>query len=239
MLHWLRDAIVRTLAQRWLSNSPSSWRSLISPDSPAAVAVAGPDPDRILLIGGGISVGWGMKTHNDALGGHLTKSISMATGRGVSMDVMTDDILTGTAALPSDVTRVLRAVDAVIITPGDVDAMLLLPTVIYRRRLEQVLDQVIEAAPVNVRVFVVAIAPLSTVVALPRPLRRLASRLGVALDQKARQVCLHRDNAVFVPFSPTGIAGREGSGRTYAAWAGLIAPCVSQHLDSCSGRSIR
>ena len=239
MLHWLRDAIVRSLAQRWLSNSPSSWRSLTSPDSPAAVSAAGPDPDRVLLIGGGISVGWGMKTHSDALGGHLTRSISKATGRGVSMDVMTDDILTGTAALPSDVTRVLRAVDAVIITPGDVDAVLLLPTVIYRRRLEHVLDQVTEAAPANVRVFVVAIAPLSTVMSLPRVLRPLASRLGAALDQKARRVCLHRDNAVFVPFSPTGIAGREGSGRTYEAWAGLIAPCVSQHLNSCSGRPIR
>jgi hypothetical protein len=235
----LGRVVVRPLARRWLSNSRSSWRSLAFPGAVGRVSAPGIDPDRILLLGGGITVGWGMNSHEDALGGHLARAISAATGRGVIMDVVADDILAGVPALPASILRLLRTVDAVVITPGDVDAILGLPAAIYRRRLEKVIDQITETAPANVRIFIVATVPLDTVVTLPRAVRSLASRLGAALDEKARRLCQERHNSIFVPFSPIGVAGREGTGRTYAAWAGLIAPPVARQLDSCTDRPIR
>ena len=239
MTDLLRQAVVRPIARHWLSNSRLSWRSLMSPESSGSVSVPGPDPDRILLVGGGISVGWGMSSHDDALGGYLARSISTATGRGITIDVVTDDILSGSAELPSGVTRILRTADAVVITPGDVDAILFLPGAIYRRRLENALDQMTAAGPANMRIFIVATPPLRTVIALPRVFRPWAARLGAALNDRARQLCRERRNTIFVPFSPSGIAGREGTGRTYSAWAELIAPSVARQLDSCNDRSIR
>lgn len=155
------------------------------------------------------------------------------------MDVVTDDILRTSAPLSPDVTRVLRAVDAVVITPGDVDAILFLPGATYRRRLEKVLDQMTETAPANMRVFIVATVPLNAVITVPQIIRPLASRLGATLDHSAKRVCKERHNAQFIPFAPAVAAGRGGSGRTYAAWADLIAPSISHQLDSSSGKPIR
>ena len=239
MADLLRRAFVRPLALHWLSNSRLSWRSLVSPESPGSISVAGPDPDRILLVGGGISVGWGTSSHADALGGHLTRFISAATGRGVAMDVITDDILSGSAELPSGVSRILRTVDAVVITPGDIDAILFLPAAIYRRQLENTLAQMTAAGPANMRIFIVGTVPLPAAIALPRAIRPWAAGLGAALNGIARQLCQGMPNTIFVPFSPTGIAGREGTGRTYSAWAKLIAPPIACQLDSCTNRSIR
>lgn len=234
MIQWLRDFFVRTFAGRWLSTSGSSWRSLASPPSTAVTSAPGPDPDRILLLGGGISVGWGARSHDVALGGHLARIISADTGRGVIMDVVADDVLAGSAPLSPEVMRILRTVDAVIVTPGDIDAILLLPAAVYRRRLESVLDQIADVTPANTRVFVIATVPLTTVLAISAPFRPVASRLGIALDQQARRACQQRDHATFVPFSPAGVAGRSGSGRTYEAWANEIAPTISKRLHSCS-----
>ena len=239
MTDLLRRAFVRPLALHWLSNSRSSWRTLISPDSSGSVVVSGPDPDRILLTGGGISVGWGMSSHDDALAGHLARSVSATTGRGVSMDVVTDDILSGSAELSSHVTRILRTADAVVITPGDIDAMLFLPAAIYRRQLENMLDQMTRTGPANMRIFIVGTPPLLAAIALPRAFRPWAEGLGTALNGTARQLCREMSNTIFVPFSPNGIAGREGTGRTYSAWARLIAPPIARQLDSCADRSIR
>lgn len=239
MINWLRHAVVRPLALHWLSTSRSSWRSLPSPHSTGSVSVPGPDPDRILLVGGGISVGWGTSSHDDALAGHLARSISLSTGRGAVVDVVTDDILSGNAELPVHVTQILRTVDAVVITPGDLDSILFLPAAVYRGRLERALDQITDAAPANMRVFVVGTAPLQKVLTLPGVSRIWAPKLGDALNATARRLCDDRPNAIFVPFSPRDIAGREGTGRTYSAWAELIAPPMGRQLNSCTERSIR
>jgi hypothetical protein len=239
VLDWLRRAIVSPLAQHWLSHSRSSWRSLPSPEASGAVSAPGPDPDRILLVGGGISVGWGTESHQDALGGHLARGISAATDRGVVMDIVADDILSTSPELPAEVLRLLRTVDAVILTPGDVDVLLFLPAALYAQRLESMIDQMTEVAPANTRIFIVATAPLRAAIALPLLLRPWASRLGSALNARARRLCREKANTIFIPFAPAGIAGRGGSGRTYAAWAEVISPAIASQLNSCEDTSIR
>jgi hypothetical protein len=239
MIDSVLDAVIRPVALHWLSHSRASWRSLPSPKPNDSVTATGSDPDRVLLVGGGISVGWGMGSHDDALAGHLARAISSATGRGVVMDVVTEDILSDRAELPAEVTRILRTVDAVILTPGDLDSILCLPAATYRRRLASVLDQLTNAGPANLRIFIVATAPLHSVIPLSGVARWLSSRITGRLDLTAQKVCDARTNAIFVQFSPRRIAGRTGTGRTYSAWAGLIAPSVARQLDSCTDRSIR
>jgi hypothetical protein len=130
-------------------------------------------------------------------------------------------------------------VDAVILTPGDLDSILCLSAATYRRRLDTVLDQLTTAGPANLRIFIVATTPLHSVIPVPGVARRLSSRLTGRLDLAAQRICDARTNAIFVQFSPRRIAGRTGTGRTYSAWADLIAPPVARQLDSCTDRSIR
>ena len=114
MLQIVHDRIVRPAVQRWHSTSEMSWRSLPSPTATARIEVAGPDPDRVLLVGGGMTVGWGMTSHDQALAGHLARQLSVLTGRGVSLDVMAHDILCHEGTLGPALSLLLPTFDAIV-----------------------------------------------------------------------------------------------------------------------------
>lgn len=67
MLGYVAYVIVRPLVRLWLSTSSQSWRALPQPTDSPVVHAAGADPDRVLLIGSGINVGYGVVSHDLAL----------------------------------------------------------------------------------------------------------------------------------------------------------------------------
>ncbi len=231
MLDALRTTVITPMVERWLVSSDASWRTLPVPSGPPLASSAGPDPDRILLFGSGIAMGYGMKTHDLALAGHLARQVSDITLRGVQVDVVTGEHLTVDNTLKNLTVSRLRELDVVIATPGTLEKLLLMPVPVWRSRIEFLLDHFAENAPASLRVLFVAVPELSKIVRMPRLLGWAADRSARALNQALEASCAARPYVDFVPFRPTERSGRDGTGRTYQHWASLIAPRVALALD--------
>jgi hypothetical protein len=231
MFEALRSAVVTPIVKRWLRTSETSWRRLAVPSGPPLAQSEGPDPDRVLLFGSGICIGYGVASHDLALAGQIARQVSDLTLRGVSVDVVAGENLTVDTALRSFDTKRLRELDVVVATLGTLDRLFLLRPAIWRERIEFLLDYVSAHAPASLRVLFVAVPEISTIVPMPALLGALADRSARALNRELEAACARRPYAQFVPFRPSQVAGRGGTGRTYEHWATLIAPAVAEALD--------
>ncbi|GAA1684626.1 hypothetical protein GCM10009792_00600 [Microcella alkalica] len=91
-------------------------------DGPHAVA-DGPSPDRLLLVGAGGAVGWGVVSHELALPGSVARALRAGTGRGAVVDVLADERWG-----LSDIASALRSAspgryDVVVVVLGAVDVL--------------------------------------------------------------------------------------------------------------------
>ena len=226
-----RAALVTAMVNRWLRRSRLSWRGLPVPAGPPAAHWEGPDPDRILLFGSGIAVGYGATTHHLALAGQIARQVSDITHRGVQVDVVAGESLSTQDVLNHLTVRRLRELDAIITTPGSLEHMLLLPVSVWRDGITEQLDHFAANAPASLRVIFVAIPEVSRIFPVPWLLGLLADRSARALNRELQRLCASRPYVEFVPFVPTERAGRTGTGRTYEQWAALIAPSVATALN--------
>ncbi len=238
MLEKLRELVVRPAVTRWLATSASSWTTGARPDAQEVLTSDGPDPDRILVLGGGVATGWGQSSHEHAFSGFLTRRIAELTGRGVFTQVVVDDVLASESALSSPITSALRSVDAIVVTPGDLDSLLMLPPAAYRRRVGSLIDRITALAPASARIFVVGLVPLATVIAMPHLAACATRKLGRDLDIQARRAIQSRPNATFVPLSPHQMLPTATQIERNAAWAALAAPVMTTQLDSHGEHSI-
>lgn len=231
MLDALRTTVITPMVERWLVTSDASWRTLPVPSGPPVASSDGPDPDRVLLFGSGIAMGYGMKTHDLALAGQLARQVSDLTLRGVQVDIVTGEHLTVDNSLKNLTVSRLRELDVVIATPGTLEKLLLMPLSMWRSRIEFLLDHFAENAPASLRVLFVAVPEMSKIVRMPRLLGWAADRSARALNRVLEASCAARPYVEFIPFHPTEVSGRTGTGRTYQHWASLIAPGVAAALN--------
>lgn len=232
MFEALNTGVVMPVMKHWLTHSRTSWRSLPVPSGPPVARCQGPDPDRVLLFGSGIAMGYGMQTHDLALAGHLACQVSDLTLRGVQVDVVTGENLTLDNALRNLTVSRLRELDVIVATPGAVEKLLLLRPSKWRARLDFLLDHFALNAPASLRVLFVAVPEVSKIVRMPRLLGWVADRSARSLNTVLEASCAARPYVEFVPFRPTELSGREGTGRTYRYWASLIAPSVAAALTT-------
>lgn len=239
MFDGFRTALVTPVIVHWLASWGPSWRKLPVPAGPPAAHWDGPDPDRVLLFGSGIAMGYGMESHDLALAGQVAHQVSDITGRGVQVDVVAGESLTSDEILQHLTVRRLRELDAVVITPGSLEHMLLMPVSVWRHSIEEQLDHFAANAPASLRVVFVALPEVSRILPVPRLLGVIADRSARRLNRELHRLCARRDYVEFVPFLPRERAGRAGTGRTYANWASFIAPAVASTLDEYQKVSAR
>ena len=114
-------------------------------DSPRRF-IAGPDPDRVLVLGNGPAIGFGVLTQELALPGRLARRLADATGRGAVVDVVSRRGTTaGTAPRLLDEAR-MGLYDAILVCIGSSDAYNLEPEQRWRADLGQLLDALRAAA---------------------------------------------------------------------------------------------
>jgi hypothetical protein len=224
LLQILLDPIVLV----WRALSPSSWRGLPTPSGEPVTRAGGPDPDRLLLVGGGIAVGYGVLTHDLGLAGRLAGRLRALTGRGAHVDILAgpNEEMSGAPALLGTVN--LAGYDAIVATYGGSESARLLAPTRWRLQLATMLDYVERTAPLRLHVFVVAV-PL--IAGIPGVWGRQTERRTIQFNEQSQLECENRSRASFVSMAllPTHVQEPMNRG-TYDEWAGIIAPQLVEVL---------
>lgn len=148
------------------------------PDDAPWAHAPGVDPDRILIFGNGAAVGWGVRSHDLALPGHLARQISRLTERGTDVDLVADPLMTiSTAARAVPVERI-QSYDAIVIVIGMSDALRMTSVSQYRRELGALVERFAENRHEGAEIVIVAIHR-------PSSLNLFSLKRGHAIDEHA------------------------------------------------------
>ncbi|MDP3208513.1 MAG: hypothetical protein Q8M65_05140, partial [Rhodoglobus sp.] len=167
----------------------------------SAAAPVGGESLSILLLGGGPAVGFGVRSHDLGLAGNMARQLAAASGRTVSVQPVTDIDMRADAAATALGSVALDGFDAVVTTFGGNDALCLTTDSSWRRSLRGFLAGVADAVT-GMPTFVVGIAPITSIVVLPRIVRRRVDERVESLNRASRDVCVEFADATFVPFVP-------------------------------------
>jgi hypothetical protein len=227
----LVHSVVALLLGLWLNLSPHSWRRLPRPTGEPVVHAAGPDPHRILMVGSGAVVGYGVLTYELSMSGELARIVAGMLGRGIDVDLVVDPDL-GISKVPAalEATR-LERYDLVLLSIGSIDAITLLPVSRWRREMRGLLNLLAERGAATTVVLVQGIPPLTALVPLPRPLKGLIDRRWRAFNAASKAIAAQRATVTFLPFEPPPVNLLENASRqVHIDWATLLAPAVVEAL---------
>lgn len=226
------QALLHPIVTLWRAVSAGSWRRLPSPSGEPLVHAPGPNADRLLLVGGGIAVGFGVLSHELALGGHLARRLSELTRRGVSLNIHADPDLT-LDDLPGILanTHVSRF-DALVLAFGGAESATLTSARSWRRELEDALVAIDDLAIVDLHVFVVGVPPLTLIRGV---YGSVARRCVTTLNEQSVLACASRPTTTFVDLAEDGSpASRVLSRASYNLWADQIARQMADTLTSAA-----
>jgi len=229
------DRVLRSVVRqrnRWLDRR----LGLPRPEAGGGAHAPGVTPDRLLLFGSGPAVGWGVRSHDLGLAGHLARAVSDATGRGVDVDVLADPaIRTGTArrALGD---RDLTRYDAVVVVTGINDALEMTDVTRWRRSFVDLLVHIETetGGGGSSPVLVTGIQSPSEVTAFRIAGGGMVDRHAALLNDVIRDVCSsHPRVHVLMPPSPvSGHDDRDQLIAKYARWAEAQAAVLAPMLDA-------
>jgi hypothetical protein len=227
--------LLAPLAARWGSRVREELDVVPHPFDSRRQTIAGPDPDRVLVLGNGPAIGFGVLTQELALPGHLARRLAAATGRGVTVDVLARRGTTAALA-PRLVDEARMAhYDAVVVCIGSSDAYNLLPEERWRADLAQLVDTLRAATTPST---VLALLPI-------RPLQRPNAALGRAgrlvdghagrLDLIAEDVCARRAGVVHVGTSDA-LTDAPRTTECYGALAQTVAAVLVRPLEALAAK---
>ncbi len=219
----LGEILSRALARKWAD--------LPSPRDETHVFAMGPDPDRVLLIGGGAVVGYGVASHELALGGQLARRLSALTGRGVEVEIIADVNLSVAQCATMLESYDLWRFDAVVVMAGMRETLALTSRATWRAALASLINSIERVGSVELTTVIVGLPPLPQSKNIPRAVgvfRNAAARLNAVTAELAAT-----RNVSFVPINVDG-GEKERGGTTYGMWADRIAPVLQVALDRAS-----
>ena len=238
---------VKTVAMRWLFRLLRSaaplvlWRaesmigSLPLPTDLPSVHASGGDSDRILLIGSGPAMGYGVLSHELALPGQLARQISAETGRGATVDVVASRDMSIHTVVDHLAEVNLARFDAVVLTVGINDALRLTAPRQWRRGVRALAEYVAEHLALRAQAFLIGIPPIRTIPAFSGVIGALPEWHRHTLNRDAEALCREFPLMTFVPFEARGEPGdRYRSAHTYSVWASLMLPQIVSVLQSVS-----
>jgi hypothetical protein len=188
--------------RRWLlSVMLSRLEFAVQPESVPTVRSPGPAPYRLLLVGGGISVGLGVSRRGVALPGQLARHLAAITGRGVDVDVSTR-VGTTVSEVRANLDRWnLVAYDAVVLALGTADALAALPPEEWRTQCELLLAGLQQRTSPTARIVVMSLDTEFWAPYLSQRMTRGGGDRVHAFNTISRELCwgLSRTSFVRVP----------------------------------------
>ena len=222
-------AVARPLADAWMKYSGNGWRQLPTPLDSPSVHSHGPNADRVLLMGSGIAVGFGVLSHDLALGGNLARRLTDSTERGVDVDIAAKSEMLILDAVEMYSCADLTRYDASLLVLGDTEALQLLPVKSFRSQVRNLVGLLDSRAPHAFVLMGMAVASAG----IPNP-----SAYGRVVAQRARDfVTILREECEGLRVTPITVPiVRQGDGAVnrddYLGWASSIAPQMVSALNA-------
>lgn len=230
MFATLAHAVMKPFMLVWLYTSPHSWRGLPLPESGSPIVVVGPDPQKVLVCGSGIVVGYGVASNELALGGSLARSLARLTNRGTEVETLACPRMTTKMAQSQLTPDALRGLDAVVLFLGTFDLLCFLPSRRWGSRMGELVDSVLASAEPSTQLFIVnCTAPKMSyfIGAYRRNLLKLTTAYNNEIEKMADQDDrVHQIHFAPQPQDVEAVQGRE----SYRMWAEQIAPDVVRGL---------
>lgn len=230
----LGDAFGRILVRLWLRTSDMSDPHLPRPDSPDLRPIPGHDADRVLLLGNGVTVGYGVLSHDLSLAGHLGRQLTRTTGRSTHVHVEADSTMTARTALDVAKSVDLDHFDGVVVTVGVNEVLALASVRRWERDIERLVEYILSPAAPVLQTFFVGVPRLRSVAAMPETVAWLTDRHAARLNAVLRTACESHTKMTFIPFDPDrgDDTGGYRSTEVYREWAGLIVEPIARGLSS-------
>ncbi|MBH0054228.1 hypothetical protein I6E74_08615 [Salinibacterium sp. SWN139] len=232
----LGHVVMKFFMLTWVYTSPHSWRGLPKPEAGPPVLADGPDVQKALLCGSGIVVGYGVASHELALGGSLARSLAALTGRGIEVATVTGARLTTREVQAKIAVSDLADVKAVVLSFGVFEALTFTPARTWGRDLARLVDFLLENSAPDVGVFILGCVP-PKMSRFPASYQRHILTMTERYNTEIERTVAHRAHAHYVHFSPPiddpeAIDGRQ----SYRAWADAMAPDIAEFIlrDSVS-----
>ncbi len=207
-------------------------------DAPVAHS-GGFDSDRILIVGAGPALGWGVLTHDLALSGAVARALTARTGRGTDIRVIADPDMRAADTVAALAESDLARYDAVVVVLGINDAVRLTPARKWRRELSKVIETITAEGPRGVKIVITGVQPISSIPVFDKVPARVADSHAVSLNVESQKLCSSTADAVFVPLTappmpPASAPERYRGPVEYAHWAQEIAGPLANLLESDS-----
>jgi hypothetical protein len=229
--------LLAPFAVRWAQRVRHELDLVAHPLDSARQFVPGPDPDRVLVLGNGPAIGFGVLTQELGLPGHLARHLATATGRGASVDVRARRGTTAATA-PALLGEVrMSRYDAVVLCIGSSDSYNLLAEHRWRADLAQLLDTVRAATSPSTVIGVLPIRPAQRPSAALGRAGHLVDSHAARLDRIAEEVCARRADVVRITAAAM-MPEAPRSAPAYDLLAGLIAPVLRERLDRLAAKTV-
>lgn len=215
--------VARPIMRLWRLATLATWSTSPCADDPPYTYVEGPDPIRVLLLGGNAVAGFGVLTHELGLVGQIGRQLAHATGRGIEVEAcgrvgMTiNELVSRVATLP----RVRTGMVVIALGINDILRMTSLRS--WARDLNRLFDLVREDRAENVQIVVVKAPSMHKNIVFAWLPQRIIVWQSQLLNEATRRICSRLDYVTLVPSPMTddahwpGIDG--GSADSYRSWA--------------------
>jgi lysophospholipase L1-like esterase len=212
-------------------------RTVTPTDAPQA-RVPGPDPLRLLLLGSGPAVGWGVTRHSLALPGALARAISADVDRGVTVDVVADPRMTAANARHALRGRNLDHYDSVVVTLGVNDALRLTSGKQWATEMRALYDLLVASTNPHTRIFFVGVHPIRRIPGYDSLIGAIAAHHASRLNSITATVC---GSSYLPPLSAPsrrrGVQDRHRTAGQYTRWASELVGSIVQTFTSGQGYS--
>lgn len=220
------------IADRALARSAARFSARPMPADPTRQTTTGPSPDRLLVAGGGIALGVGVRSHALALPGRLAETLPVLTGRGAQVDIATQPGLRVSQVLELLAQRRIEHYDALVLTLGAADAYRVTPLGRWRSGLERLLDDLASRMGEGSTVVLTSAAPVPRPFAAKSPLLHARDVHAARLDVVTEAVAALRGDVRFVRTAEQGLSIGWNSAFDYDRLARRLAPLLSERLDA-------
>jgi lysophospholipase L1-like esterase len=186
---------------------------------------------RVMLVGTGLSSGWGVATHQLALTGLLRDELQRRAGREVFVELVGDELLDVQTAASWVGDRAQDGWDVVVVAIGSNDASRLTSLLVWEREYRALVTRIRSGLGARVPLVLVELPPMSSIVPLRGVMTRFVTSHAQRMNAIVQQIAFETDSTVCValPAKATESDRPWGSAAAYQPWADAIAPVV---LDS-------